>query len=94
MTQCEWGSCHVSLVFPLKNAEESFPAWNGGFLLAESEYECGPRGVIMVASLCTFIVPLALSFLFFKDPVDKLWHPRKFYADRCALGLKCWLIWQ
>lgn len=66
MTQCEWGSCHVSLVFPLKNAEESFPAWNGGFLLAESEYECGPRGVIMVASLCTFIVPLALSFLFLK----------------------------
>lgn len=87
MTQCEWGSCHVSLVFPPRNVEESFPAWNGGFLLAESEYEYEPRGVIVVASLCTFIVPLALS-VFFKDPVDKLWHPRKFYADRCALRLK------
>lgn len=32
---------------------------------------------------------VSFIFFFFKDPVDKLWHPRKFYADRCALGLKC-----
>lgn len=29
--KCEWGSCHVLMVFPLRNVEESFPVWRSGF---------------------------------------------------------------
>lgn len=37
MAECEWGSCHVLMVFPLRNVEESFPVWSGGFPTAGSE---------------------------------------------------------